>query len=135
MKASALYTLLLSALLASSCQTDDDTKPQVSGVAGYWTVTKLECYCPANAPVPNEALELDAAGNATRYLNGQVVQTGTYELSTGAAACETNAPVITFSWTSLTPGATYTLSGDVLVIDYGLCFDAPRYTYSRTNSR
>jgi hypothetical protein len=139
MKASfSLLPALLLGLVVGGCTcTDgDEPTPTPDGIVGYWSLNKLECYCPSNTPTPNEAIEFDADGKVTEYANGQITQTGTYQLSTGAAACETNAPVVTITWQTLNMPlkATYSIVQDKLVIDRGLCFDAPRKTYKFSNA-
>lgn len=124
----ALFSFLSVAALGG-CKQDKD-RPQPNDLVGYWQLDKLECYCPAGMPTPNEALEFDAAGNVTAYQNGQVRQSGTYQLGTGSNDCVTNANLVTFSWPDLLPSATYAVDNGVLVLDQGLCRDAPRKTYT-----
>ncbi|OUJ72896.1 hypothetical protein BXP70_16465 [Hymenobacter crusticola] len=92
-------------------------------------MTKLECYCPANTPTPNEAIAFDATGKVTMYKDGQVQETGTYELAQGSTSCAADTTLINFTWPSYAPTASYSLRDGVLIIDQGLCLDAPRKTY------
>ncbi|KAA9332351.1 hypothetical protein F0P96_12810 [Hymenobacter busanensis] len=136
MKIPALFSLLLLGGLAlGSCNSDDETQTKPTGLVGTWSLNKLECYCPSGTPTPVESITFDAAGNVTEYHNGQVERTGTYQLSTGSTSCATNADLVTFSWATQTPAASYSIVNDVLVIDQGLCFDAPRKTYGRVVTR
>jgi hypothetical protein len=128
MKTHVYSALLLLGLGVTSCKSDEDT-PKPTSLIGYWSLTRLECYCPANTPTPNEAIKFDKDGKVTVYKDGQVQQTGTYELSHGSTSCATNTTLINFSWPSYAPTASYSLVDGVLVIDQGLCFDAPRKTY------
>lgn len=125
----ASFFSLLSVAALASCS-NDKADPTPNGLVGYWQLDKLECYCPANTPTPNEAIEFDAAGNVTAYVNGQVRQVGTYQLGTGSNGCVTNADLVTFSWFDLTPSASYSIDNGVLILDQGLCRDAPRKTYT-----
>lgn len=129
-----LYSLLILTALAS-CSHDNNSDPTPNGLVGYWQLNRLECYCPANTPTPNEAIEFDAAGNVTLYENGQVTQIGTYQLGTGSNGCVSNADLVTFSWPNQLPSASYSIDNGVLVLDQGLCRDAPRKTYTFTPRR
>ncbi|RAK65870.1 hypothetical protein DLM85_14230 [Hymenobacter edaphi] len=119
---------MLCGLSLGGCKADKDA-PKPDGLAGYWQLSRLECYCPPGTPTPDEAIELDGNGNVTEYQNGQAVQTGTYQLSSGSTDCAANAQLMTFSWLSASP-ASYTLVDGKLTIDQGLCRDAPRKTYT-----
>ncbi|GAB2958748.1 hypothetical protein GCM10027048_27320 [Hymenobacter coalescens] len=121
--------MLLPALALSGCGSED-AQPKPTGLVGYWSLNRLECYCPPNAPTPNEAIAFDAAGNVTEYENGQIKHSGTYQLSQGTTSCADNADLVTFSWSSSFTKSSYTIVNDQLVLDYGLCFDAPRKTYT-----
>jgi hypothetical protein len=128
MKTTLLTACVFSSLAISGCQSEEAT-PKPTTLIGYWSLTRLECYCPANTPTPNEAIKFDKDGKVTVYKDGQVQQTGTYELSQGSTACTTDTTLLKFSWPSYAPTASYSLVDGVLVIDQGLCFDAPRKTY------
>ncbi|MCC3158711.1 hypothetical protein LJ737_15810 [Hymenobacter sp. 15J16-1T3B] len=123
--------LTLGTAALMGCQTDKNvSKPD--GITGYWALSRQDCNCPPNTPTPQEAIEFDGKGHVTAFENGQAKQAGTYQLATGAAACEANAPIVTLAWSGAAEPAkaTYTVRGDTLVIDYGICFDAPRKTYT-----
>ncbi|OON68710.1 hypothetical protein [Hymenobacter sp. CRA2] len=126
---SRLYSAALYALplLASACQSDAD-KP--TGLKGHWQLTKLECFCPPNTPTPNEAIEFDGAGNVREYTDGKVTHSTTYQLSTGSTGCAANANLVTINYAPNTITASYTITDNVLVLDRGLCLDAPRKTYT-----
>ncbi|WP_324677945.1 hypothetical protein [Hymenobacter sp. GOD-10R] len=133
MKTHVHSVLLLLGLGVASCKSDKDT-PKPTSLVGYWLLTRLECYCPANTPTPDEAIAFDADGKVTTYKDGQVQQTGTYTLTKGSTTCTTDTTLISFSWPSYTPTASYSLHDGVLIIDQGLCFDAPRKTYQAASA-
>ncbi|GAB3832469.1 hypothetical protein [Hymenobacter jeollabukensis] len=124
----ATLCLLLSTAAFTGCKTDKDALKS-NGLTGYWQLSRQECFCPPGTPTPDEAVEFDGNGNVTEYQNGQAVQTGTYQLSSGSTDCAANAQLMTFSWSNNSP-ASYTLVDGKLTIDQGLCHDAPRKTYT-----
>lgn len=135
MKTILLPALLVTGLAISSCKSEaEEAVPKPTSLIGYWSLTKLECYCPANTPTPNEAIAFDANGNVTVYKDGQVQQTGTYELTHGSTSYAADTTLLKFSWPSYTPIASYSLVDGILIIDQGLCLDAPRKTYKPAQS-
>jgi hypothetical protein len=132
MKRSLTFLLSLGLLGASACTSDKDVAPTT--ILGRWQLTRLECYCVPGSPLPNEMVEFDAAGNTVFYKDGQVASRGTYEFTSGTFCG--NAETIPVLRISNLPGIysnniAYTLEPDKLVLDQGLCTDAPRKTYRR----
>jgi hypothetical protein len=133
MKQFLTFLFSFSLLAGSACKPDKDI-PRPNGIVGRWQLTQVECYCVPGAPVPNEVVEFDAAGNTVFYKDGQVESRGTYQFTTGTfCGGLERIPVLRIS---NLPGLydnniAYSLDATTLVLDQGLCTDAPRKTYRK----
>ena len=133
MKQFVTFLCSLSLLAGSGCKSDKDV-PRPNGIVGRWQLTTLECYCVPSPTVPNEAVEFDEAGNTVFYKDGQVESRGTYQFTTSKfCGSPESIPVMRIS---NLPGIydnniAYTLDATTLVLDQGLCTDAPRKTYRK----
>ncbi|NVO30425.1 hypothetical protein [Hymenobacter lapidiphilus] len=131
------YTSLISCALMlagglTGCKNDDIT-PAVGGLAGTWQLADRQCFC-RPTPLPDETIVFTAT-DFTQYENGTLTNQGTYTIGTptlcGLAA---SAPGLIFQITtpaSHSYGATYSIVGDKLILDYGSPCDGPRNTYTR----
>lgn len=115
------------------------TAPAVAtgtSVVGTWQLVALQCFCPANHPVPNQRLMLDSARRFQFFANGKLVASGTYGLGTGsacsgAASADALLRLTPTSADAFAPHGNYALRGDTLVIDQCLAADGSRYTFQR----
>lgn len=134
-----LLPVVLSGLLLpfASCQKESAPKPASADLAGTWQLTSHQCYCEA-APLPNQAVTFTAT-DVTFFENGRPTRHGHYALVSAVPACiagSTTAPTLHLDFTPANTGpqeAQYSLSGDILTLDYGSPCDAPRDTYQRIN--
>ncbi|HEX8427243.1 hypothetical protein [Hymenobacter sp.] len=129
-----LFAFLLSFSLVSlsACKSDKDAEGPAT-LIGRWQLTNLECYC-GPGPLPNEVVEFATNGTVVFYTDGKEESRGTYTFATGKTTCSGDAiPVLQFKNTPsiFTENVAYTLEASTLVLDQGLCLDAPRKTYQR----
>ena len=138
MKSVFSYTALLglaTALSLTGCKNSAAPAPTEKGLVGPWQLTSRQCYCP-QAPVPNEMVVFTPT-TISFYKNSQLTASGTYLLMPIAPLCVGGASVVPGLQFTVTSGnafghsATYTVSSDKLVLDYGGPCDAPVDTYTR----
>lgn len=115
----------------TSCKKDCDT---AKGLESRWRLTERMCYCPQGS-VPNETLMLTASTFAF-YKDNHLVRSGTYSQTTTTSLCGVTAavPALRFVSDAATASpywAGLQLTGNTLVLDYGIACDAPRETYVR----
>lgn len=129
--------LLLAGLSLSGCKKENaatETADVSAGLVGRWQLTDRQCFC-LRTPVPNEAVVFTAA-TFSFYKDGQRTAGGTYAQAPVAPMCGGNGTVPGLRLT-ITEGsffyktATFTVSGNKLVLDYGRPCDAPFDTYQR----
>lgn len=131
--------LLLGAGSFSSCKKNQPSVATGTGLEGSWKLTDRQCFCPPGSPVPNETVTFTATTYSFR-LNGTLTTAGNYQPAT-AALCGGATPVSVLQFGPTYPSssvvrlsaarATFALTGNTLVLDYGIACDAPRDTYQR----
>ena len=127
--------LVCAAVLSlTSCEKSTSASPANTGIVGRWQLTNRQCYCP-RGPVPNEMVVFTAT-TFSFSKNLQPAASGTYLVAPIASMCggSGSVPGLRFTVTSgnlFAQGASYTVSGNTLVLDYGGPCDAPVDTYTR----
>ncbi len=135
MKFVFLFTALLTvAFTITSCTKNAEPG---TGLAGTWQLTSREGYrAPTPSTLPNEAVNFSDA-EFYFYKDNRQTGYGTYTFVSGST-CGSSAsiPVVRFAYADVSntlANAVATVTGNTLVLDYGIACDAPRETYKRLN--
>lgn len=131
----SLSLTLAVAIALAGCSKDNCSTPSGESLVGTWKLVERQCYC-VPGPTPNETVTFTPT-TFSFFANGQLRNTGTYASATVTICGMSNpAPGLLFSSNQPnvgSPESQYTLTGNLLVLDYGGPCDAPRDTYVRIN--
>ncbi len=124
--------LLVSTSMLAGCK--KETGPS-TGLTGTWKLTNRECFC-VPVPLADETLTFTDTEFSFYKENRQTVY-GNYSFAPGKiCGVSTPTPLLYLAYvnaTSVPGGVVVTVTGNTLVLDYGIACDAPRETYKRLN--
>ncbi|WP_035562802.1 hypothetical protein [Hymenobacter sp. IS2118] len=129
---SLFVTLLTVAFITGSCTKNGEPATSLSGT---WQLTGREGYrAPTPSGSPNEAVTFTGA-EFYFYKDNRQTGYGTYAFVSGSTCGNpASTPVLRFTYADVSntlADAVATVTGNTLVLDYGIACDAPRETYVR----